>query len=113
MEPKSMAAKQQKTAKKTPETVDRLRGNQKWVYTDSNGYDWEYEFQFPGIRKAYEIIDNARMENGQIARSVMYDEMLKSVVVQPHGLTLDDFDNRPGAAELFDAVDSFLGSRMQ
>ena len=53
------------------------------------------------------------MENGQIARSVMYDEMLKSVVVQPHGLTLDDFDNRPGAAELFDAVDSFLGSRMQ
>lgn len=102
------------TAKKTATTkkFDRLGKTESWTYTDKNGKDWKYEFQFPGIRKTYEMLDNAKMSNGNLSKSVLYDEYLANVVVSPAGLTLDDFDERPGVEELFDKLDNFLGSRL-
>ena len=52
------------------------------------------------------------MENGQLAKSVLADEYIRNVVVEPAGLTLDDFDNRPGLNELYNAIDLFLGKKM-
>lgn len=95
-----------------PVEVDRLGENEDYVYTDKNGAEWKYTFQFPGVRKAYEILDNATMANGQIARSIYFDEMIQNVIVEPAGLTLDDFDDRPGLDELYTALDLFLGARI-
>ncbi len=57
-----------------PQKVDRLGNNEEWIFTDANGYDWKYTFQFPGVMKAYEMLDNARMANGMIAKSILYNE---------------------------------------
>ena len=69
----------------------------------------KYLLQYPGIRKAMEIIDNSTMPNGQLARSIFADQLLEYVVVQPENLTLDDFDEREGINQLVDAADEFLG----
>ena len=36
-----------------PATVDRLSAHEDWTFTDANGYEWKYRFQFPGLKKAY------------------------------------------------------------
>ncbi|GEP74112.1 hypothetical protein [Weissella thailandensis] len=69
----------------------------------------KYLLQYPGIRKAMEIIDNSTMPNGQLARSIFADQLLEHVVVQPANLSLDDFDEREGINQLIDAADEFLG----
>lgn len=73
----------------------------------------KYLLQYPGIRKAMEIIDNSTMPNGQLARSIFADQLLEHVVVQPANLTLDDFDEREGINRLVDAADEFLGELWQ
>lgn len=92
-----------------PVKLDRLGHNEKFVFTDANGYEWPYEFQFPGLRRAYEIFDNARMANGQISKAALYDEFCEAVIVSPANLTVDSFDERPGFEEVMDAVDTFCG----
>lgn len=69
----------------------------------------KYLLQYPGIRKAMEIIDNSTMPNGQLARSIFADQLLEHVVVQPANLSLDDFDELEGINQLVDAADEFLG----
>ncbi|MHA3065652.1 hypothetical protein [Lacticaseibacillus saniviri] len=99
--------------KKTPEPVkiDRLAHNEDYVYTDKNGYEWKYTFQFPGIRKMQQMLDSSRLDNGVFSEA-LYNEMLcENVIVVPHGLTLDDFDTRPGYQEVMRAADLFCGSR--
>ena len=73
----------------------------------------KYLLQYPGIRKAMEIIDNSTMPNGQLARSIFADQLLEHVVVQPANLTLDDFDEREGINQLIDEADEFLGEFWQ
>lgn len=94
-----------------PQKVDRLGKNQEWTFTDDNGYEWHYTFQFPGVMKAYEMLDNARMANGMIAKSILYNEYLENIVVSEK-LELDDMNDRPGLEELFEAMDLFLGERI-
>lgn len=94
-----------------PEKVDRLGKNKIVKIKDANGYEWEYELQFPGMRKALEMEDNCRMENGQLAKSLLFDEYLENVVVNPDKLTIDDFDNRPGMFDLFNEIQTFLTER--
>lgn len=85
-------------------------GKQKTVViTDKNGKDWTYKLQYPGMRAAMEILDNSRMPNGLIARSVFADQLLEQVVVEPAGLDVDSFDERPGLSQLIDEADLFLG----
>lgn len=92
-----------------PVQIDRLAHSEDYVYKDANGYEWHYKFQFPGVRKAYEMLDNAKMANGVISNSILYDEYCQSVIIDPAHLSIDDFDNRPGLEEVMDAADSFLG----
>ncbi len=55
------------------------------------------------------MLDNATMANGQIAKSILFDEYLQNIVVSEKLTSLDDLIDRPGVNELFDAMDSFLG----
>ncbi|WP_283598179.1 hypothetical protein [Ligilactobacillus saerimneri] len=100
------------TKKVTPVKVDRLANNKTFTYTDKNGAEHKYVLQFPGVVKTWEMIDNATMQNGQIAKSILADEYIRNVVVEPQGLTLDSFDYLPGLDELYNAIDLFLGEKM-
>lgn len=100
------------TKKAVPAKIDRLSGNETFTYKDKNGYEYKYTLQFPGMVKAYEMLDNATMANGIISKAVLMDEYFKNVVVEPRNLTLDKFDELPGAEELYQAIDSFLGEKM-
>ena len=55
------------------------------------------------------MIDNATMANGQIAKSILFDEYLQNVVVSEKLTSVDDLTDRPGIDDLFNAIDSFLG----
>lgn len=106
-------AKKTTTTKKTAvKKFDRLGKNETWTFKDKNGKEWKYQLQFPGIRKTMEIFDKVVQANGQTSMAKSMEEYLKYVVVEPSGLTLDDFDERPGVMELYQACDQFLGSRL-
>ncbi len=92
-----------------PQKIDRLGAHEDWTFKDDNGYEWKYTFQFPGLKKAYEMIDNATMANGQVAKSILFDEYLQNVVVSEKLTSVDDLIDRPGVDDLFNAIDSFLG----
>lgn len=102
---------EKKATKKAVEPVklNLLAEQKEYVYTDKNGYEWKYLLQFPGMLKAQEILDDSQDENGKLLRAKMYQNYLKWVVVDPQGLTVDDFNERPGLLELMAACDSFLG----
>ncbi len=93
-----------------PQKIDRLGAHEDWTFKDDNGYEWKYTFQFPGLVKAYEMLDNATMANGQTAKSVLFNEYLQNVVVSERLTSIDDLIDRPGVEELFNAIDSFLGN---
>ena len=92
-----------------PQKIDRLGAHEDWTFKDDNGYEWKYTFQFPGLKKAYEMIDNATMANVQVAKSIIFDEYLQNVVVSERLTSIDDLIDRPGVDDLFNAIDSFLG----
>lgn len=112
-ETKKTTTKKETTKKVEPAKIDRLSNNETFTYTDKNGYEYKYVLQFPGITRAYEMLDNATMANGQISKAVLANEYIENVVVEPAGLTLDDFDERPGVEELYNAIDLFLGGKLQ
>lgn len=93
-----------------PEPVDLslMTKHKLYTYTDKNGYKWSYTLQFPGMRKLIEIYDEARSAAGGFNNSILYPLYFKHVIVEPVGLTIDTFDNRPGLFELMEAVESFL-----
>lgn len=104
------AAKSKEAANNVPvPQVSKYGKQEKWTHTDSNGKEWNYTFQYPGMRTAMEILDNSRMSNGIISRTIFADLLLEHVVIEPRNLTIDDFDERPGMNELIDAADEFLG----
>lgn len=107
---KNAAAKSKEAAENVPvPQVTKYGKQEKWVYTDKNGKDWEYTFQYPGMRTTMEMLDSSRMPNGLVSRTALADLLLENVVIEPRNLTIDDFDERPGMNELVDAADEFLG----
>ena len=96
-----------------PQKIDRLsEGVKSWQYTDKNGYKWEYQFQFPGIREAYAILDYSKDANGNLMQGDYMDQLITGLVVEPVNLSLDDFNERPGLNELIEVLDTFLGERI-
>ena len=52
----------------------------------------EYVAQFNGIAAAVEALDEWRKENENISIAAMSKYVLEHVIVEPKGLTMDDFD---------------------
>lgn len=52
----------------------------------------KYVAQFNGLAAAVEALDEWRKDNENISISKMSDYVLKHVIVEPKGLTMDDFD---------------------
>ena len=100
----------QTTAPVAPKQPVSKFGRQKTVEIkrQDGGID-TYLLQYPGVKTAMQILDNSLMPNGLTSRTAYGEQLLQEVVVEPAGLTLDDFDEREGINELIDAADEFLG----
>lgn len=53
----------------------------------------KYTAQFNGISAAVKALDEWRKENENISISAMSEYILAHVIVEPKGLTMDDFDS--------------------
>lgn len=53
----------------------------------------EYIGQFNGISAAVEALDDWRKDNENISIKKMSEYVLAHVIIQPKGLTMDDFDS--------------------
>lgn len=92
-----------------PVKLNLLAKQKAFTYTDKNGYEWNYLFQFPGVKQMQQMTDNARMSTGFMSLATLYEEYLAKVIVDPAHLTIDDFNDRPGFEEVMNACDTFLG----
>ena len=91
-----------------PVKLNMLAKQKSFIFKDANGYEWKYLFQFPGIKQAWEMIDNARMENGMLSNTKLWEQYCEQVIVEPANLKIDDFNDRPGLVEVMNACDTFL-----
>ncbi|EEO3824289.1 hypothetical protein G5986_002672 [Listeria monocytogenes] len=69
----------------------------------------KYKFQFPGTRRAQEILDETKNGYGVVVDSVYYERIMKDVIVEPLGMDLDYWDEHEGYREVMNAADNFLG----
>lgn len=67
----------------------------------------EYTLQHPGVRWVIRLNDRALGAIGS-SREKWIDEVLEHVVVEPPGLTIDDFDSYAELDELVTAIAAFL-----
>jgi|GEM_PF-3587063 len=87
------------------------RENETYTIEDKNGFKWEYQFQFPGLRQAARINELARaVRRGDALADDLYDVFFKQIIVEPYEFSIEQFEEegRPGFAELMAAADRFL-----
>ncbi|MGX7417811.1 hypothetical protein ACWOFR_03295 [Carnobacterium gallinarum] len=68
----------------------------------------EYTFQFPGIRKAQQILDSSKMLNGVISDEAYNHQLMETVIVEPK-TNWDYWDENSGYREVMALADNFLG----
>ncbi|MBC2148088.1 hypothetical protein [Listeria booriae] len=71
--------------------------------------DTEYTFQFPGTRAAQELVDNAKNGFGVVVEAAYNESLWKTVIIEPHGIDWEYWDQTPGYREVMNAADNFLG----
>ncbi|MEO4053373.1 hypothetical protein [Solibacillus sp. CAU 1738] len=72
----------------------------------------KYTFQNVANSIQAEIIDKGTDFNGKVLNAKMMPLMLEHVVVDPQGLTMDDFDNWGELEEVTNAAFTFLRTRV-
>ena len=68
----------------------------------------EYTFQNVMNSVQAEIMDKGTNDNGKVLNAKMIPLMLENVVVQPQGLTMDDFETWEELEEVANAAFRFL-----
>lgn len=77
------------------------------VYEATDGT--KYKFQFPGVRKAQQIIDDSRNGYGLVVTGSYYEELWENVIMEPK-VDWDYWEEHEGYQEVMSACDRFLGS---
>ncbi|MBC1722248.1 hypothetical protein [Listeria seeligeri] len=95
----------QKISKVVKKPFDKFGKQEVFTANDNT----EYTFQFPGTRRAQEILDESKNGYGVVVDSVYYERIMKDVIVEPKGLDLDYWDEHEGYREVMNAADTFLG----
>ncbi|WP_270995629.1 hypothetical protein [Listeria seeligeri] len=95
----------QKIPKAVRKPLDKFGKQEVFTANDNT----EYTFQFPGTRRAQEILDESKNGYGVVVDSVYYERIMKDVIVEPKGLDLDYWDEHEGYREVMNAADTFLG----
>lgn len=68
----------------------------------------EYTFQFPGIRKAQQILDNSKAPGGIFVDEAYNTQLMESVIVAPR-VDWDYWEENDGYREVMALADNFLG----
>lgn len=68
----------------------------------------EYLFQFPGVRKAQQILDNSKAPGGIFVDEAYNTQLMEHVIVQPK-VNWDYWDEHEGYREVMALADNFLG----
>ncbi|WP_436704237.1 hypothetical protein [Lactiplantibacillus plantarum] len=87
--------------------MKRVGTTKDYVYKDEEGNETTYTFFFPGIAKAEEIIDNARMGNGALADRPYHQGLMDQVIVEPK-TDRDYWEEHSGYHTVMQEADSFL-----
>lgn len=77
------------------------------TYTAEDGT--EYTFQFPGVRRAQEILDESKNMVGVIMETSYNEKLFDEVIVKPHGIDWEYWNENDGYREVMAAADNFLG----
>lgn len=70
--------------------------------------DVEYTFQFPGVRKAQQILDSSKGMGGVFLDEPYHTQLMDSVIVKPK-TDWDYWDEVEGYREVMSRADNFLG----
>lgn len=73
-----------------------------------NVEDVEYTFQFPGVRKAQQILDNSKALGGVFSDEAYNTQIMEHVIVNPK-TNWDYWDEHGGYREVMALADNFLG----
>lgn len=68
----------------------------------------EYTFQFPGVRRAQQILDSAKI-TGVFSNEIYNTRLMDEIIVQPNDIDWDYWDENEGYLEVMDKADRFLG----
>lgn len=74
--------------------------------------DVEYTFQFPGVRKAQQILDNSKAIGGVFSDEAYNTQLMESVIVVPK-TDWDYWDVAEGYREVMALADNFLGRMLK
>lgn len=68
----------------------------------------EYTMQFPGVRRAQQILDSSKGPAGIFFDEAYNTKLMEEVIVEPK-IDWDYWDEHEGYRELMDEADTFLG----
>lgn len=109
------AAKSRSLAKKVADSAIPDRRQKTQTVTIKKGTPQEYDLvlAFPGVVAASQLREGARNIFGQIDRTALMEDAIKSVIVEPQISSLDDFWNdHAGFDEATDTVINFLADNL-
>lgn len=72
----------------------------------------EYTFQFPGTKRAQQILDASKTFGGVFSDSAYNEALMKDVIVHPK-TDWDYWDNHKGYREVMRKADTFLGRMLK
>lgn len=108
-------AKERTLRKKVVDSAIPDRRQEQETVTIKAGTPQEYDLKlaFPGVVAASQLREGARNIFGQIDRTALMEDAIKTVIVEPKINSLDDFWNtHAGFDEATDAVISFLADKL-
>lgn len=88
--------------------MKRVGTTRDFTFKDSDGNETKYTFYFPGLAKAEDILDNARMGNGVVSTRAYNQQLMDQVIVEPK-TDWTYWEEHEGYREVMDEADSFLG----
>lgn len=98
----------EKKTKATEEIATSKLGKQEVIEVAGT----EYTLQFPGVRRAQQILDASKNLNGTFSNEVYNKALMDEVIVDPK-TDWDYWDENAGYMEVLDRADTFLGKMLK
>ena len=99
-------------ARQKRDEVERMplkrMGKTETITVDDYDGPKDYTLFFPGLKKAHNLVDFARMGNGVIDNTTYNEGLMKTVIVEPK-TDWDYWDEHDGYGKVMDEADRFLG----
>lgn len=74
--------------------------------------DVEYTFQFPGVRRAQQILDASKSVGGGFVDEAYHTLLMSEIIVEPK-INWDYWDDNEGYLTVMNKADTFLGGLLK